>query len=93
MCIDGDRLPASFDAWEGNAHLLRERIEAGGDLVMRIQLEPREFRDWCDERGLAPDAGARHRFAKEAVSAVLGPKPLPAEASGRPDLEFGTSRN
>lgn len=62
VCIDGDKLPATYEQWrEGMLDSLRNLVHLG-HTVHAIQLSPLEFTGWCTSKTLAPNAKARNRF-------------------------------
>jgi len=63
MFVDGDRLPVEYDQWLHAADLGFGRIQAQGGLAIKVDLDPRHFGFWCQERQLQPDFRARQQFA------------------------------
>jgi len=59
---DGDRLPRDYDQWLDSATQGFAQIQAQGGLVLKVYLDPRHFRSWCQERQLKPDFRARQQF-------------------------------
>lgn len=67
VMADPDKLPATFDKWFYSANKFARGLEARGQIVERVYLDPDEFAEWCQRRGMNIDAKARMTFANEFV--------------------------
>lgn len=66
---DARLLPPDFAAWQARAEAKKVEVEAAGDQVIKVYIEPETFGQWCREKGLATDAEARTRLAIEVAQA------------------------
>jgi hypothetical protein len=60
---DKDILPLDFLEWQDSADERIAEIEEAGQSAFKVRIDPARFPIWCRERGLAPDARARQRYA------------------------------
>jgi len=63
ICVDGNRLPASYAAWlsitnEKVASLLRKN-----GTIRKIKADPDDFLLWCKSNAVAPNKVGRARYA------------------------------
>lgn len=65
LMLDADLLPPSYDSWRRHADQLLSVAQARGLLVMRVQIEPEEFLEWCDDEGYSPDTEGRLAYAEQ----------------------------
>jgi hypothetical protein len=66
---DADLLPPTYQHWLARAEVKKAEIEAGGDQVIKVFIDPETFPKWCEERNLARDANARSQLAIEVAQA------------------------
>ncbi len=66
---DAEQLPPSYRDWLARAEEKRAEVEAGGDQVMKVFIDPATFPEWCREKKLAKDANARAELAIEVARA------------------------
>ena len=64
---DSHLLPQTYKVWLKRAEDMKSKVEAEGDQVMKVYIEPQGFEEWCSEKGLAKDAEARSRLAIEVA--------------------------
>ncbi len=64
---DAHRVPRNFADWHRRAEAIKEQVEAAGDQVMKVYIEPDTFQDWCENKGIAKDAEARSQLAIEVA--------------------------
>ncbi len=64
---DSHRVPQNFADWHRRAEAMKEQVEAAGDQVMKVYIEPKTFQKWCEKKGIAKDAEARSRLAIEVA--------------------------
>lgn len=62
---DSHKLPASYNEWLFQAESLCEQIERAGKTAVKAIINPDTFPEWCRDRGLNIDAGARMEFANK----------------------------
>jgi len=60
---DGESLPKLYSDWLILAEELSAEAEAAGHHVLKVNIEPKDFSNWCRARNIVPDAKARVRFA------------------------------
>jgi hypothetical protein len=63
LMIDRRRLPSTHFQWMVRALALEARLIAEGDIVVRVTLRPEEFRVFCLNLSLTPDAHGRDLYA------------------------------
>ena len=67
MFTDGDRLPPTFEEWERRAEELKEQVQAAGDAVIKVYIDPETFPAWCRKKGLPMNSEARSELAIEVA--------------------------
>lgn len=65
-----DRLPIDYDSWLKRGNEKLEDIRARGFTPLQVNIDPRNFADWCRREGLQPNASACRTYA---VAFSLGP--------------------
>ncbi len=72
---DSHLLPKSYQEWLLRAEEMKKKVEGGGDLVMKVFIDPETFPAWCREKGRDMDSNARTELAIEmATIQSFGPK-------------------
>ncbi|MGB3212839.1 MAG: hypothetical protein WBB19_19215 [Desulforhopalus sp.] len=66
---DAELLPKTYESWLSRAEEKKTEVEAGGDQVIKVFIDPETFPRWCKERNLAKDANARSQLAIEVAQA------------------------
>lgn len=66
---DAHLLPPTYQAWLARAEEKKAEVEAAGDQVMKVFIDPQTFPEWCGQKGLAKDAEARTQLALEVAQA------------------------
>ncbi len=66
---DTHLLPATYREWLDRAEMKKREIEAKGDRVIKIFIDPETFPEWCRKRGCRLDAEARSQLAIEIAQA------------------------
>ena len=66
---DAELLPLTYQDWLVRAEEKKTEIEAEGDLVIKVFIDPETFPKWCEERNIPKDAEARSQLAIEAAQA------------------------
>ncbi len=69
MFADGDRLPLTYDDWLKRAEAMKSQVQAAGDAVIKVYIDPQSFPEWCEKKGLKMDAEARSQLAIEVAQA------------------------
>jgi hypothetical protein len=64
---DPENLPASYEEWKGLVERQCEWIRYTGNAVLRADIDPETFRDWCVARGFVPNAQGRTAFVNHVV--------------------------
>lgn len=66
---DSHLLPPRFSDWLVRAEEKKAEVEARGDQVIKVYIDPATFPEWCEKKGLAKDANARAELALEVAQA------------------------
>lgn len=66
---DAELLPPTYQAWLARAEEKKTEVEAAGDQVMKVFIDPETFPEWCAQKGLPKDAEARTQLALEVAQA------------------------
>ncbi|MBU1234825.1 MAG: hypothetical protein KKD01_09595 [Proteobacteria bacterium] len=75
MFTDGHLLPKSYADWLKKADKMVEQLEAAGDVVIKVFIDPVTFPAWCKKKGRKMDMKARTDLAIEvATKQSFGPK-------------------
>ncbi|HIP83792.1 MAG TPA: hypothetical protein EYH19_09575 [Desulfocapsa sulfexigens] len=75
LFADSHLLPKSYSDWLLKAEEMVKKVEASGDLVMKVFIDPETFPAWCKEKGKEMDMHARTELAIEvATQQSFGPK-------------------
>jgi hypothetical protein len=69
MFVDGDMLPKTYEDWLERAEEMRVKVQAQGDAVIKVYIDPQTFPKWCDEKGMEMNAEARSQLAIEVAQA------------------------
>lgn len=69
MFADGDMLPPSFNEWRKRAEAMKAEVEAAGDAVIKVYIDPETFPEWCQRKGLPMNSEARSQLAIEVAQA------------------------
>jgi hypothetical protein len=64
---DAALLPPTYSAWLSRAEAKKAEVEAAGDQVIKVYIEPEYFGQWCREKNLPTDAESRTRLAIEVA--------------------------
>lgn len=62
-------LPPLYTDWLTRAEEKKAAVEAAGDQVIKVFIDPETFPQWCAEKNLQMDAEARTRLALEVAQA------------------------
>lgn len=66
---DAELLPPTYQHWLSRAEEKKAEIEAGGDQVIKVFIDPETFPEWCDKKNLPMDANSRSTLAIEVAKA------------------------
>ncbi len=66
---DAELLPHSYADWLARAEQKKQEVQANGDTVIKVFIDPTTFPHWCADKGLAMDAEARSQLAIEVAQA------------------------
>ncbi len=68
LFTDSQNLHDTYDEWLVDAEMVKKKIESQELTVVKARIRPDEFKKWCEEQDMAPDAKARSRFANLAAA-------------------------
>ncbi len=60
---DRHLLPATYEKWLTMAEEMKNKVEAGGDVVIKVFIDPETFPAWCKEQGKEMNSEARTELA------------------------------
>lgn len=66
---DADQLPKSYQDWLLRAEEKKNEVEALGDQVLKVFIDPETFPEWCEKKQLPKDAASRSQLALEVAQA------------------------
>ena len=66
---DAELLPPTYQAWLVRAEEKKAEVEAAGDQVLKVFIDPETFPEWCAQKGLPKDAEARTQLALDVAQA------------------------
>lgn len=69
LFADGDMLPLSYQDWLTRAEAMKADVEAAGDAVIKVYIDPETFPEWCEKKGLPMNSEARSQLAIEVAQA------------------------
>ncbi len=69
MFDDAELLPLTYQHWLARAEEKKAEVEAAGDQVIKVFIDPVTFPEWCEKRKLPKDANARAQLAIEVAQA------------------------
>lgn len=69
MFTDTERLPLTYEDWLQRAEAMKAQVQADGDAVIKVYIDPETFPQWCEKKGLEMDAEARSQLAIEMAQA------------------------
>ena len=59
---DPQDMPTSFEEWKSLVEKQCELVKAGGNIALRVELDPDQFVGWCAVHGFEPNAWGRTAF-------------------------------
>jgi len=60
---DSHLLPPSYKDWIGRAEEMKTQVEASGDVVIKVFIDPETFPAWCKEQGKEMNSESRTELA------------------------------
>ena len=69
MFADTHLLPLTYEDWLQRAEAMKDQVQAAGDAVIKVYIDPETFPQWCEKKGLEMDAEARSQLAIEMAQA------------------------
>jgi len=68
---DAFNMPATYEDWKVGVKRIAEKYKSDGWILVRAELDPDAFPNWCKSRGLNVDTKARVTFGDEAAARYL----------------------
>ncbi len=68
LFTDSHLLPKSYEDWLKRAEEMADKVEAAGDVVMKVFIDPETFPAWCKEKKREMDMNARTELAIEVAT-------------------------
>lgn len=50
LFADGDQLPRTYDDWLKRAEEMKATVQAQGDAVIKVYIDPETFPEWCEKK-------------------------------------------
>lgn len=69
LFVDTDQLPRTFADWSVRAEEKKNEVEALGDQVIKVFIDPETFPAWCESKDLPMNSEARAQLAIEVAQA------------------------
>jgi hypothetical protein len=66
---DAELLPPTYADWLIRAEEKKAEVEAAGDQVMKVFIDPETFPEWCEKKNMPKDANSRAELALEVAQA------------------------
>jgi hypothetical protein len=66
---DAHLLPRTYSDWLARAEEKKAEVEAAGDQVMKVFIDPETFPEWCAKKNMPKDANSRAELALEVAQA------------------------
>jgi hypothetical protein len=66
---DTEMLPKTYPDWLLRAEEKKTEVEATGDQVIKVYIDPETFPEWCENKKLPKDANSRSLLAIEVAQA------------------------
>lgn len=64
---DSQLLPPNYANWLARAEEMVQKVENGGDVVVKVFIDPETFPAWCKEQGREMNSDARAELAIQVV--------------------------
>ena len=68
LFTDSHLLPTSYADWLQRAEEMIVKVEAAGDVALKVFIDPETFPAWCKEKGKEMDGNARADLAIEVAT-------------------------
>ena len=72
---DRDVFDDTYEEWLERARRTCREMLGRGTAIERVDLDPKEFTEWCRSQDIKMNGEARSRFAAEYVRRKYGPAP------------------
>ena len=59
---DSGNMPATYEDWQALVGRQREEIKGAGNIVIRADIDPETFTDWCNVHGFRTNSQGRTAF-------------------------------
>lgn len=69
MFTDSEMLPPNYATWLKRAEDKKAEVEALGCKVLKVYVDPVNFKGWCESKGLEMNSEARAQMAIEVAQA------------------------
>lgn len=69
MFTDTEKLPPNYETWLKRAEDKKTEVEALGCTVLKVYIDPTNFKGWCESKGLEMNSEARAQMAIEVAQA------------------------
>jgi hypothetical protein len=76
MCYDSYKFQGTYEQWRSEAEAMCEHLKAAGHRVIRVDMDPHDFAEWCAAEGLRLDADARTRYCSWVAGEVVAGRRL-----------------
>ena len=67
LFVDADKLHTKWEDWQRSAVIGEHQARQKGQRVVRVEIRPALFAEWCSILGIPTDAAARARWVKEVT--------------------------
>ncbi len=64
---DSELLPITYQDWLTRAEEKKVEVEAAGNQVIKVFIDPETFPEWCEKKNIPKDAAARSELAIEVA--------------------------
>ena len=75
ICEDADMLPETWEKFAYYTEMGENKFRTQGYLVVRANIDPNTFPDWCKCNGVRVDTQGRQKFAAAVAAETHGGKP------------------
>ena len=72
VSVDSSKLEATYEEWKSNADNTFEKMQSGGLVIHRIQIDIGELVEWSQKKGVPIDGNARSEFAIQKFAQLDG---------------------
>ena len=65
---DGEKLADTFESWLKSAQIGFDKLTSEGHVVIKANIDPNTFPEWCRARGMELNAKARMAYGNECAA-------------------------